>query len=256
MGQKCHPKGLRIGIIENWESFWYADRGEYAKMLAEDLDLRKYLKDSLFRAGISRIFIGRKANQISVDLHTAKPGLIIGKGGKEINAIREKLMKRTGKQIQMNVHEESRPESCAILVAEYVASQLERRISYRRAMKQAVSKALRSGGKGVKIMCAGRLGGSEIARCEWYRNGRVPLQTLRAKIDYGFTEAMTLYGKIGVKVWIYKGDVLKEKAKANVENQGSIESTGVSDAKESLVNNPTNDNAEHGLGINKEKEAA
>jgi small subunit ribosomal protein S3 len=170
------------------------------------------LKNSLYKAGISRIFIGRKANQIEIDLHTAKPGLIIGKGGREVNAIREDLVKRTGKQIQLNIKEENKPESCPVLIAENIAMQLERRISYRRAMKQAVSKALRSGAKGIKIMCAGRLAGSEIARCEWYRMGRVPLQTLRAKIEYGFAEAMTIYGKIGIKVWVNKGDVLKEKS--------------------------------------------
>ncbi|MBU0671579.1 MAG: 30S ribosomal protein S3 [Candidatus Margulisbacteria bacterium] len=217
MGQKIHPKGFRIGVIENWDSFWFANGQEYVKYLAEDFALRKYLKNSLFKAGISRIFIGRKANQIEIDIHTARPGLIIGKGGKEIAAIRETLMKKTGKQVQLNVREERKPEACAVLVAEFVASQLERRISYRRAMKQAVSKGLRAGGKGVKIMTAGRLGGSEIARREWYRVGRVPLHTLRARIDYGFAEAMTLYGKIGVKVWIFKGEVLKEKAKGLTE---------------------------------------
>ena len=211
MGQKINPKGLRVGIIEGWESFWYANDQEYGKHLAEDIKLRKYLKNHLFKAGISRILIGRKANQIEIDLYTARPGLIIGKGGKEVGAIREELLRMTGKQIQLNVHEEKNPEACAILVAEHVAAQLERRVSYRRAMKQAVSKVLRSGGKGVKIMVAGRLGGSEIARREWYRMGSVPLQTLRAVVDYGFTEAMTLYGKIGVKTWIYKGEILKGK---------------------------------------------
>lgn len=212
MGQKVNPKGLRIGIIEGWESFWYASDAEYGKQLAEDIKLRKYLKENLYKAGISRIWIGRKANQIEIDIHTARPGLIIGKGGKEVAAIREELMKMTSKQIQLNIQEEKNPEACAVLVAEFIASQLERRIAYRRAMKQAVSKALRSGGKGIKVVCGGRLGGSEIARTETYRAGRVPLQTLRAKIDYGFAEAMTLYGKIGVKVWIFKGEVLKEKA--------------------------------------------
>jgi len=224
MGQKAHPKGLRIGVIEGWESFWYAGDKEYGKLLAEDIAIRRYLKNSLYKAGISRVFIGRKANQIEIDLSTARPGLIIGKGGKEVALIRERLIKKTGRQIQLNIHEEAKPEACAILVAENIAFQLERRISYRRAMKQAVSKVLRSGGKGVKIMVAGRLGGSEIARREVYRAGRVPLQTLRAKIDYGFTEAMTIYGKIGVKVWIYHGDVLREKkakeAEANLPASG------------------------------------
>ena len=211
MGQKINPKGLRIGVIENWDSFWFANDQDYARQLAEDVRLRRYLKKHLFKAGIAKIFIGRKANQIEIDISTARPGLIIGRGGKEISAIRETLMKRTGKQVQLNVHDEKKPEACAVLVAEFVAAQLEKRISYRRAMRQAVSKALRSGGKGVKIMVAGRLGGSEIARREWYRMGRVPLHTLRARIDYGFAEAMTMYGKIGVKVWIFKGEVLRER---------------------------------------------
>jgi small subunit ribosomal protein S3 len=210
MGQKVHPKGFRLGIIEGWESFWYANDQEFKKLLTEDIEIRKYLKNSLYKAGISLVKISRKANQIEIDLYTAKPGLIIGKGGKEVAAIRDDLVKRFGKQVQLNVHEERNPESCAVLIAENVASQLERRISFRRAMKQTVSRALRAGAKGVKIMVGGRLGGSEIARSEWYRMGRVPLHTLRAKIDYGFAEAMTLYGKIGVKAWVYKGEVLPE----------------------------------------------
>lgn len=210
MGQKVHPKGLRLGIIENWESFWYANDQEFGKVLKEDVELRKYLKDNLYKAGISQIKISRKANQIEIDLYTAKPGLIIGKGGREVSAIREELMKKAGKQVQLNIHEESNPELSAVLLAENIASQLERRIAFRRAMRQAVSRALRSGAKGVKVRCGGRLAGAEIARSECYRMGRVPLHTLRAKIDYGFAEAMTLYGKIGVKVWIYKGDVLPE----------------------------------------------
>jgi len=211
MGQKGHPKGLRLGIIEDWESFWYSDKQSFAKTLAEDISLRKYLKNSLYKAGISLIRITRKANQIEIDLYTAKPGLIIGKGGKEVAAIRDDLVKKAGKQVQLNVHEEKNPETCAVLLAENIASQLERRISFRRTMKQIVSRSLRAGAKGVKVMCAGRLDGAEIARSEWYRMGRVPLHTLRAKIDYGFAEAMTLYGKIGIKVWVYKGDILKAK---------------------------------------------
>ncbi len=213
MGQKVHPKGLRLGINEDWESFWYAGDQEFKKLLAEDVEIRRHLKNSLYKAGISKIKISRKASQIEIDLYTAKPGLIIGKGGKEVAAIRDDLVKKFGKQVQLNVHEEKNPESCAVLLAENVASQLERRISFRRAMKQTVSRALRSGAKGVKIMVGGRLGGAEIARSEWYRMGRVPLHTLRAIIDYGFAEAMTLYGKIGVKAWVYKGEVLREKAK-------------------------------------------
>ena len=226
MGQKIHPKGFRIGVIENWDSFWFASDQEYEKYLQEDVALRKYLKDNLFKAGISRIFIGRKANQIEIDIHTARPGLVIGKGGKEVAAIREKLMKKTGKQVQLNINEQPKPEACSVLVAEYIASQLERRVSYRRAMKQAVSKALRAGGKGVKVKCSGRLGGSEIARKEWYRMGRVPLHTLRAKIDYGFAEAMTLYGKIGVKVWIFKGEVLGKKAQIQAKAEAEAKAKG------------------------------
>lgn len=210
MGQKVNPKGLRLGIIENWDSFWYANDQEFSKNLLEDVNLRKYLKNNLYKAGVSRIVISRKANQIEIDLHTAKPGLIIGKGGKEVAAVREELIRKTGKPIQLNIHEESNPDLSAVLVAENIASQLERRIAFRRAMKQAVTRSLRNGAKGIKIMCGGRLGGAEIARSEWYRVGRVPLHTLRARIDYGFAEAMTLYGKIGIKVWIYKGDVLPE----------------------------------------------
>lgn len=227
MGQKIHPKGLRVGIIESWDSFWYADDREYSKLLAEDLRLRRYLKNNLYKAGISRIKIGRKANQIEVDLFTAKPGLIIGKGGKEVAAIREDLLRKTGKQVQLNIHEETSPQICAVLVAENIAFQLEKRVAYRRVMKQAVAKVFRSGGKGVKVVCGGRLAGSEIARKEKYRSGRVPLQTLRADIDYGFAEAMTIYGKIGVKVWIYKGEVLKQKAKTSQEEakeNGSLSS--------------------------------
>lgn len=220
MGQKINPKGLRIGIIEGWESFWYANDQDFAKFLLEDYELRKYLKNNLYKAGISKIKISRKANQIEVDLYTAKPGLIIGKGGKEVAAIREELMKRFGKQVQLNVHEERNPEASAVLIAENVAAQLEKRISFRRAMKQTVSRALRSGAKGVKIMCGGRLDGAEISRSEWYRMGRVPLHTLRANIDYGFAEAMTLYGKIGVKAWVYKGEVLPQaKAQAKAKEQ-------------------------------------
>jgi small subunit ribosomal protein S3 len=214
MGQKVNPRGMRVGIIEGWESFWYADDQEYGKQLAEDIKLRKYLKEHLYKAGISRIWIGRKANQIEIDIHTAKPGLIIGKGGKEVSAIRDELGKRTGKQVQLNVQEEKNPDACAVLVAESIAAQLEKRVAHRRAMKQAVSRALRAGAKGIKIICGGRLGGSEIARTEMYRAGRVPLQTLRANIDYGFAESMTLYGKIGVKVWVFKGEVLKGRVEA------------------------------------------
>lgn len=208
MGQKVHPKGFRIGIIEDWDSIWYAERGEYAARVSEDLRLRNFLKKNLFRAGISKIRIKRRANQIEIDIFTAKPGLVIGKGGREIAQLRDELARMTAKQVQINVAEEKNPEASAQLLSESIAAQIEKRVAYKRAMKQVITKALKAGAKGVKVMCKGRLGGAEIARSEWYRRGRVPLHTLRAKIDYGFTEAMTIYGKIGIKVWVYKGDVL------------------------------------------------
>jgi len=208
MGQKIHPRGFRLGVIEGWDSTWFANNENYSKNLLEDYKVRKFLKENLYRAGVSRIKISRRANQIEINLFTAKPGLIIGRGGKEAAIIRDKLVAMTGKQVQFNIHEEKKPDLSSQLVAENVAFQLEKRISHRRAMKQVVAKVLRAGAKGIKIMVGGRLGGSEIARHEWYRRGQVPLHTLRAKIDYGFAEANTIYGKIGVKVWIYTGEVL------------------------------------------------
>jgi small subunit ribosomal protein S3 len=211
MGQKAHPKGLRLGIIETWDSNWIAGKKEYSTLMLEDLKVRKYLKHNLYKAGISKIKISRRANQIEINVYSAKPGLVIGRGGREVAALREELIKLTGRTVELNIQEEQNPEICAQLVAENITLQLEKRIAFRRAMKQAVAKALRSGAKGIKVMCGGRLNGAEIARSEWYRKGRVPLQTLRARIEYGFAEAMTVYGKIGVKVWIYKGDALTEK---------------------------------------------
>ena len=211
MGQKVHPKGFRVGITEDWDSTWFAGKKEYSVLLLEDRKVRNYIKKNLYKAGISKTKISRRANQIEVNIYSAKPGLVIGRGGRDVAALREELVKMTNKQVELNVQEEENPEICALLVAENIAAQLEKRIAFRRAMKQAVAKSLRSGAKGIKIMCGGRLNGAEIARSEWYRKGRVPLQTLRARIDYGFTEAMTVYGKIGVKVWIYKGDSLIEK---------------------------------------------
>ncbi|KAF0134279.1 MAG: small subunit ribosomal protein S3 [Candidatus Saganbacteria bacterium] len=225
MGQKAHPKGLRLGITEDWDAVWYADKKEYSEFLLEDTKLRKYLKENLYKAGISRILIYRRANQVEVELFTAKPGLIIGRGGKDINAIRDDLIKKLGKPIQLNIHEEKNPEASAQLLAESIAAQLEKRISFKRAMKQIVSRALKAHAKGIKIQVGGRLGGSEIARSETYRVGRVPLHTLRAKIDYGFTEANTIYGKIGVKVWVYKGDMVldREKTEPKPISQSVIE---------------------------------
>jgi len=218
VGQKVHPKGFRLGIIEEWDSVWYANKSQYPNFLHEDLKLRKFLKNKLFRAGISRIKIARRANQIEINIYTARPGIIIGRGGKDVAVIRDELVRMTGKQIQLNISEEGNVEMNALLVAENIAAQLEKRVSFRRAMKQAIMKILRSGAKGVKICCGGRLDGAEIARSEWYRRGRVPLHTLRAKIDYGFAESMTLFGKIGIKVWIYKGDVLKKESDRIQEN--------------------------------------
>ena len=209
MGQKTHPKGFRLGVTEHWDSLWFGDDDNYADRIQEDRKIRGFLKQKLYRAGVSKIIIRRRANQIEVDLFTARPGMIIGKGGKDAAVIREELVKLTGgKQVQFNIQEEESAEIHPQLVAENIAFQLEKRIAFRRAMRQAVMKSLRIGAKGIKVMVAGRLGGSEIARTEWYRRGRVPLHTLRAKIGYGFAEAMTLYGKIGVKVWVYRGDQL------------------------------------------------
>ena len=220
MGQKIHPKGFRLGITAEWDAVWYADKREYAKCLGEDFVLRNYLKQHLYKAGISRIKIFRRANQVEIDIFTAKPGLIIGKGGREINFVRDELSKKVGKPVQVNIHDEKNPEASAQLLAESIASQLEKRISFRRAMKQTVSRALRAHAKGIKIQVGGRLGGSEIARSESYRVGRVPLHTLRADIDYGFTEAQTIYGKIGVKVWVYKGDIILDKKETPVIKGG------------------------------------
>lgn len=209
MGQKVHPKGMRIGIIRDWDAKWYADKN-YEELLHEDLKLRKYIKKKLYDAGISKVEIERAANRVKISVHTSKPGVVIGRGGTEVENLRNELQKMTGRQINLNVVEIKKPELDAQLVAENVAAQLVKRIAFRRAMKQAVGKTMRIGAEGIKIMCAGRLGGAEMARTEWYSEGKVPLHTLRADIDYGFAEANTTYGKIGVKVWIYKGEVLPQ----------------------------------------------
>lgn len=209
MGQKVHPKGLRLGIIRDWDTRWYNEK-DFADLLYEDVRIRRYVKKKLYTAGVSTIEIERAANRIKVTLHVAKPGIVIGRGGVEVENLRKELEALTGKQVHLNISEVKRPELDAQLVAEGVASQLERRVSFRRAMKQAVGRARRSGAQGMKIACAGRLGGAEMARREWHSEGKVPLHTLRADIDYGFAEAKTTYGKIGVKVWIYKGEILPE----------------------------------------------
>lgn len=207
MGQKVNPIGLRLGITRTWESKWYAE-GEYSKLLHEDFKLRNFLKKRLYHAGISKIEIERAANKAKINIHTARPGLIIGKKGSEVEIIKKDLAKLTDKEVFLNILEVRKPEMDAQLVAENVALQLERRIAFRRAMKKSVTSALKFGAKGIRITCSGRLGGAEMSRTEWYREGRVPLHTLRADIDYGFAEAKTTYGIIGVKVLIYKGDVL------------------------------------------------
>ena len=210
MGQKVHPKGMRVGIIRSWESNWYADKKNFSDLLLEDIKVRNYVKEKLFQAGVSGVEIERSANRVKVTIRTAKPGIVIGRGGTEVEVLRKELEKMTGKKININIAEIKKPELDAQLVAEGIAAQLVKRIAFRRAMKQSVNRTMRLGAQGVKISCAGRLGGAEIARTEWYSEGKVPLHTLRADIDYGFAEANTTYGKIGVKVWIYKGEILPE----------------------------------------------
>ena len=209
MGQKVHPIGFRLGITKPWESRWYA-RKDYSKLLHEDLFIRKEIKRKFYHAGIARVDIERAANRAKVTIHTARPGIIIGRKGAEIEQLRRDLQQNTGKQILINIEEISKPDLDAQLVAESVASQLLRRIGFRRAMKKTVLAAMKGGSQGIRIACRGRLGGSEMSRGEWYREGRVPLHTLRADIDYGFTEARTKYGQIGVKVWIFKGEVFEK----------------------------------------------
>ncbi|BAS29082.1 30S ribosomal protein S3 [Limnochorda pilosa] len=212
MGQKVHPYGLRLGIIKEWESKWYAGKRAYAATLHEDLAVRREIKERFFRAGVSRVDIERAANRVKITIRTARPGMVIGKGGTEVDRLRKDLEERTGKQIQINIIEIKIPELDAQLVAENVAFQLERRIAFRRAIRQAQQRTLRMGALGIKVMVSGRLGGAEIARTEWNAQGSIPLHTLRADVDYGFSEARTTYGRIGVKVWIYKGEVLPERA--------------------------------------------
>lgn len=207
MGQKVHPIGFRLGIIKTWESRWYAE-ADYAKLLHEDVKLRNYLKKRLYHAGISKIELERAANKAKINIYAARPGIIIGKKGSEVEALKKELAKLTDKEVFINIQEVRKPEIDAQLVAENVALQLERRVAFRRAMKKSVSMALKFGAQGIKITCAGRLGGAEMSRTEWYREGRVPLHTLRADIDYGFAEAKTTYGIIGVQVLIFKGEVL------------------------------------------------
>ena len=207
MGQKVNPHGLRIGIIKTWDAKWFADK-DYATLLHEDIKIRGFLKKKLFAAGVSRVVIERAANRVKTSIHTAKPGMVIGRGGAGIEELKRELKRLTNKAIDVNIAEIKQPELDATLVAENIAAQLEKRIAFRRAMKQSVGRTMRMGAKGIKVMVGGRLGGAEIARTESYREGSIPLHTLRADIEYGTAEARTTYGLIGVKVWIYKGEVL------------------------------------------------
>lgn len=219
MGQKVHPKGFRLGIIESADSKWFA-RKDYARLLHEDLKLRKFLKERLYHAGISKVEVERAANKAKINIYTARPGIVIGKKGAEIEKLKNELAKLTDKEVFLNIHEVRRPDLDAQLVGENVALQLERRVAFRRAMKEAVTRGMRMGAQGIKIQCSGRLGGAEIARTEWYREGRVPLHTLRADISYGFAEAKTTYGVIGVKTWIFRGEILSRQEEEQKQPAG------------------------------------
>ena len=219
MGQKMHPHGLRVGIIKDWDSKWYADKKHFADYLVEDHKIREYVKKKLFASGISKVEIERTAKFVKVNVHTAKPGLVIGKGGNLAEVLKDELNKMIGKEVNLNIVEVKNADIDAKLVAESICAALERRISFRRAMKQAMQKTMRAGALGIKTAVSGRLGGADMARTEFYKEGTIPLQTLRADIDYGFYEANTTYGKIGVKVWIYKGEILPQK---KVKAEGGI----------------------------------
>lgn len=210
MGQKVNPNGFRIGVIRDWDAKWYADK-DFADCLIEDNKIREFVKKKMFEAGISKIVTERTGNIIRLSIMTAKPGMVIGRNGVGVETLRADLIKMTGKQVYINVVEIGKPEADAVLVAENIASQLEHRIAYRRAMRQVMTRAMRMGAKGIKIMVSGRLNGADIARTEWERDGRIPLQTLRADIDFGTATAHTTYGQIGIKVWIYKGEILPQK---------------------------------------------
>lgn len=211
MGQKVNPHGLRVGIIKDWDSKWYADKKDFSDNLIEDHKIREYIKKKLFIAGISKTEIERAASKIKLNIYTAKPGMVIGRGGSGVEELRKAIEKMTGKKVVINVEEIKIAELNAQLVAENIAQQLERRVTFRRAMKQSIQRTMRSGAKGIKTQVSGRLGGADMARTEGYSDGTIPLQTLRADIDYGFAEADTTYGKLGVKVWLYKGEILPAK---------------------------------------------
>ena len=219
MGQKVNPHGLRVGVIKDWDSKWFAGKKEFGDQLVEDYNIRKFVKKACYDAGVSKIIVERKQNKVYVTLYVAKPGIVIGKGGAEIDKLKVQLEKMTGRNVNVNIMEVKNPDTNAQLVAENIAAQLEKRISFRRAMKQVMGRAMRCGIKGIKTAVSGRVGGAEIARCEQYHEGTIPLQTLRADIDYGFAEAATTYGILGVKVWIYKGEVLAESSARREERQ-------------------------------------
>lgn len=222
MGQKVNPHGLRVGVIKDWDSRWFANKSDFGDTLVEDYNVRNYIKKSLYAAGVPRIEIERFADKVRIHIHCAKPGIVIGRGGTEIEKLRVKLEKMMGKQVSINIVEVKQPDISSQLVAEKIALDLENRISFRRAMKQSIGRAMRLGAKGIKVMVSGRLGGAEIARSETYHEGTIPLQTIRADIDYGFAEADTTYGRLGVKVWIYKGEVLKgEVSKSDAAKNNS-----------------------------------
>lgn len=218
MGQKVHPLGFRLGITKTWDSKWFATKN-YADQVHQDLAIRKLLKVKLERAGVAKIEIERASDNLKVDIYSARPGIVIGRKGQEVDKLKDDLKKLTGKIVTVNIHEIKKAEVESQLVAENIAMQILKRVSYRRAMKRSITSALRYGAQGIKICCAGRLGGAEIARTEWFREGRVPLHTLKADIDYGFAEARAPYGLIGVKVWIYKGNVIPEKAAPEKETE-------------------------------------
>ena len=220
MGQKMHPHGMRVGIIKDWSSKWYADSKNFGDYLVEDVKIRKFVKSKLYVSGISKIEIERTAKMVKVNVYTAKPGLVIGKGGNLAESLKAELVKMIGKDVNLNIVEVKDVDINAQLVAENIAGQLERRISFRKAMKSVMQKAMKAGALGIKTSVSGRLGGADMARTEFYKEGTIPLQTLRADIDYGFAEANTTYGKIGVKVWIYKGEVLPEKPKKESKEGG------------------------------------
>lgn len=220
MGQKVNPVGLRIGIIRDWESKWFANKKDYQDLLHEDLVIRKFIFKRLKDAAVASVDIERAANRINVIINTAKPGMVIGKGGQEVDALRNQLNALTGKRVHISISEIKHPDLTAQLVAENIASQLERRVSFRRAMKQSIQRSMRSGAKGIRVQVSGRLGGAEIARTEGYSEGTVPLHTLRADVDYALAEAHTTYGRIGVKVWIYRGEVLPQRPRKGTQEGG------------------------------------